>query len=227
MNSPAPRSIACIMDGNRRWARAQGLSAVEGHVAGEKIFRDFVGWVVECGIEHVCVYAFSTENWKREEAEVSALMQLLETVIAKLRSDLSTQSIRVRIVGERSRLSPELQQAIVALEEESAARSYTTTVWIALSYGGRAEIVAAANAAIAAGQPIEEATFSEYLWTAELPNPDLIIRTGGERRLSNFLTWRSVYSELFFTDTLWPAFTKDEFMRIVAAYGTRKRRYGA
>lgn len=215
------------MDGNRRWARAQGLSPVVGHEAGERVFHEVVEWSRESGIEHLCVYAFSTENWKRDAAEVDALMQLLETVIATLRQQLQERPVRVRVIGERARLAPKLQQAIASLEEESEARAYTMTVWIALSYGGRAEIVAAANQAIAAGKPIDEATLATYLWSAELPDPDLIIRTGGERRLSNFLTWRSVYSELFFTDTLWPAFTKDEFMRIVAEYGTRKRRYGA
>lgn len=215
------------MDGNRRWARAQGLSPIAGHEAGEGVFHELVRWTVECQIAHVCVYAFSTENWKRSEEEVAALMQLLETVIAKLRQDLENQPVRVRVIGERSDLSPELQTAIKELETDSAARDYTTTVWVALSYGGRAEIVAATNAAVAAGEQVTEETLAQYMWTAELPDPDLIIRTGGEKRLSNFLTWRAVYSELFFTDTLWPAFTKEEFMRIVAEYGTRKRRYGA
>jgi undecaprenyl diphosphate synthase len=226
MELPVPHSVACIMDGNRRWAKAQGLSPIAGHEAGERVFHQLVGWVVEKNIAHLCVYAFSTENWKRTETEVAALMQLLSTVINKLRHDIDSQPVRVQVVGERSQLPATLQRDIALLEEESMARPYSTTVWVALSYGGRAEIVTAVNQAIAAGQPVDESTFNDFLWTAAMPDPDLVIRTGGEQRLSNFLTWRSVYSELFFTETLWPAFTKEEFMRIVTEYGTRQRRYG-
>jgi undecaprenyl diphosphate synthase len=225
--SEIPKCIAFIMDGNRRYARARGESDVAGHQAGEKTFRQVIDWCQEMGIAHVCTYAFSTENWKRSETEVQSLMSLLSELVAQLHTELQDKPIRVCMVGERSHLNSELMRSIEELERVSASSAYTTTVWIALSYGGRAEIVAGVNHAVMRGVSVSEEEFAAMLWTAEMPDPDLVIRTGGEQRLSNFLTWSSVYSELHFTDTLWPAFTKQEFRRIVEWYGSRARRYGA
>jgi undecaprenyl diphosphate synthase len=214
-----PQCIGFIMDGNRRWATEQGLEPSAGHQAGLKTFESVVAWLQEYQVPHGVFYAFSTENWQRSEAEVTFLLGLMEQALG------TTRSVRLRIVGDRTRFSPELQ-ASIATAEERHTTSATTTVWIALSYGGRAEIVAAANRAIAFGEPVTEETFSNLLMTAGMPDPDIILRTSGVMRLSNFLPWQSVYSELIFVDTYWPAFTKDDFTRMLAQYGERSRRYG-
>lgn len=224
----ATKSLECvgfIMDGNRRWAKEQGLATMVGHQAGEEKFYEVAGWVKETSIPNAVFYAFSTENWLRDTVEVSYLMQLFEVFITKMVVEVHTLQVRVRVIGERSRFSVVLQDLMDQLEAASAPY-LGTTIWVALSYGGRAEIVAACNQAVALGVPVDEHSFENLLSTAGMSDPDLIIRTGGDLRLSNFLPWQSVYSELFFTDTYWPAFTKDEFTRIVAQYADRQRRRG-
>lgn len=216
-----PTCVGFIMDGNRRFAVERNLPTLEGHMAGAETFFMMLRTVSEIGIPHAIFYAFSTENWKRSEIEVEYLMALFSTTLERV------EQVVVRIVGERSRFSPELQAKMTALEESSTRYAGATTVWIALSYGGRAEILSAVNTAIAKGEPVDEATFTSYLWTAGMPDPDIIIRTGGDQRLSNFLPWQSVYSELMFTPTYWPAFTKEEFTRMLAQYGDRQRRFGS
>jgi undecaprenyl diphosphate synthase len=215
-----PTCVGFIMDGNRRWATDQGLPTLSGHLAGAEVFVETVKMVHELAIPHAVFYAFSTENWKRSPEEVEYLMGLFGDMLKRV------ESVVVRIIGDRTRFSPELQANMAALEERSNEYHGGTTIWIALSYGGRAEIVAAVNKAITAGQSVDETSFGELLWTAGMPDPDLIIRTGGEQRLSNFLPWQSVYSELMFTTTYWPAFTKEEFTRMLAQYGERQRRFG-
>lgn len=220
-----PRCVGFIMDGNRRWAKEQSLPTLAGHSAGKDTFYESIAWVQDLQIPHAVYYAFSTENWLREQTEVSYLTDLFLSFITTLLSGINTHKAGVRFIGNRSAFSDELQSKMNELEQQSA--KYTdTTIWVALSYGGRAEIVSAVNKAVVAGVTVTEASFPELLSTADMPDPDLIIRTGGEKRLSNFLPWQSVYSELFFSDTLWPAFTKDEFTRIVAQYGDRQRRRG-
>ncbi len=220
-----PECIGFIMDGNRRWAKEQGLATMVGHQAGEEKFYEVAGWITEMGIPHAVFYAFSTENWLRDTVEVTYLMELFEVFITKMLTEVRTTKVRVRVIGERTRFSQVLQNLMSELEVASA--DYVdTTIWVALSYGGRAEIVAACNRAVVAGVPVDESDFAGLLSTAGMPDPDVIIRTGGDLRLSNFLPWQSVYSELFFTDTYWPAFTKDEFTRIVAQYADRQRRRG-
>lgn len=213
------------MDGNRRWAKAQGLHVLAGHQRGSEVWEEMMREVRDLGIPNAVFYVFSTENWRRSEAEVGHLMDLFKQYLSRLGEKVDEQGVRVRVIGRQKDFSPEMQVQLADLEERSAQYS-DTTIWLALSYGGRSEIVTAVNQAIAAGQPVDETRFEQFLWTADMPDPDLIIRTGGERRLSNFVTWRSVYSELFFTDTYWPAFTKAEFHRILDEYVARERRHG-
>ncbi len=226
-NSHLPACVGFIMDGNRRWATEQGLATFAGHSAGYDNFFTIARAVRELGIKHSVFYAFSTENWHRTKEEVGYLLGLFEKLLAEYAARLKEEQVRVRIIGRRGDFAPELQQQMSDLEHDSERFIDNGTVWIALSYGGRAEIIQAVNAAVAAGTLVDEDSFSELLWTAGMPDPDIIIRTSGEQRVSNFLPWQSVYSEFFFTPTYWPAFTKEEFTRIVAQYAERKRRKGA
>lgn len=213
------------MDGNRRWATVQGLSTLEGHQKGVEVMQDSIEWVKNAGIPHAVYYAFSTENWKRSEEEVSYLMSLFGKEMERQSQD---KNIQIRIIGRRADFSANLQKQMNELEQNSEGYKDTkTTIWIALSYGGRAELVEAINKAIALKEPVSEESFEQLLWTAKMPDPDIIIRTGGEHRLSNFLTWKSVYSELHFIDKHWPALTKDDFEDILIEYDTRERRRGA
>lgn len=217
------------MDGNRRWAKEQGLSTFEGHAKGGEVFADSVTWVSEANIPHVVYYAFSTENWKRSEAEVAYLMELfadwLQTIERKI-NESTGDKVRVRVIGRRSDFSAALQTQMTELEDRTAA-NMGTTAWVALSYGGRVEIVEAVNKAVEKGEPVTEASFEKLLWTADLPDPDVIVRTSGEQRLSNFLTWRSVYSEFIFLEKHWPALTKADLTDILGEYEKRERRRGA
>lgn len=213
------------MDGNRRWATEQGLPSLEGHKAGKRVFMECVRFVRDNAIPHAVFYAFSTENWKRSETEVEYLMELFSSFINEMKDASETEGVRVRFIGQRQDFSDDMQSAMEELEEKSKEYG-TTTIWVALSYGGRAEIVAAANEAIKRRQPVTEQTFEALLWAAELPDPDIIIRTSGEERLSNFLTWKSTYSELYFIDKHWPALTKADFEDILLQYAKRERRKG-
>jgi undecaprenyl diphosphate synthase len=214
------------MDGNRRWAKAQDLATLDGHQKGHDVFLDTVRFVRDEKIPHAVFYAFSTENWKRSKEEVGYLMNLFSSLLARMSEELTEQGVRVRIVGRRQDFSPEIQAYMNELEEKS--QPFTeTTIWIALSYGGRAEIIEAVNAAVRSGSEVDEAAFEALLWTAQLPDPDLIVRTSGEQRLSNFLTWKFVYSELYFIKKHWPALTKSDFDDILTEYAKRQRRQGA
>ena len=220
-----PVCVGFIMDGNRRWAKEQNLPTLIGHQAGEAKFYEVAQWIKDVKIPHAVFYAFSSENWLREKTEVTYLQQLFLAFTNRMIQEVHDWECKIKVFGDLGSFTPELQSAIRELEQKSA--QYTeTTIWVALSYGGRSEIVAACNQAILAGVPVDERSFEGYLKTASMPGPDLIIRTSGEQRLSNFLPWQSVYSELFFTDTYWPAFTKEEFTRIVGQYGDRQRRRG-
>ena len=227
MQQEIPQCVGFIMDGNRRWAKAKGLSSVEGHSKGYEALVGMIDVVHKARIPHMVCYAFSTENWNRSEEEVSYLMNLLERGVLELSNTLGTRSQKtnLRVIGERSRLSLNMQKEILRIESENIPEP-ELTVWLAISYGGRAEIVEAVNHAISQGVPVTEASFNNLLYTNGMPDPDLIIRTSGEYRLSNFLLWQSAYSELFFTETLWPDFGETEFRAIVEAYGTRHRRKG-
>lgn len=228
MQQGRPTCVGFIMDGNRRWARSKGYSTLKGHTEGYRALKALIGVVGELSIPHMVCYAFSTENWNRSQEEVTYLMHLLEQGIRELGEVRRGQkrTTNLCIIGERGRLSPSLQREIARIESENN-RDPELTVWLAISYGGRAELVQAVNRAVEMGVAVTEDSFSALLYTHDMPDPDLIIRTSGEERLSNFLLWQSAYSELFFTSTLWPDFGETEFRAIVDAYGTRHRRTGA
>ncbi len=221
-----PYSIGIIMDGNRRWAKERGLPTLEGHRKGYDKLTEVLDWCREKGIKELTVFAFSTENWNRTEEEVSYLMDLFRTMIVTVERDAVAHDTRLIFVGERSRFSSDIVAAITHAEE-ATAHCASFRFGIALSYGGRAEIMDAIHRIPSDRLTnITEEEFAALLWSHELRDPDLIIRTSGEQRLSGFLTWGSVYSELTFTDTYWPAFTKEEFADILADYASRGRRFG-
>ncbi len=221
-----PASIGIIMDGNRRWARARSLPTSEGHRKGYEKLKDVVAWAKAEGVGTLVVYAFSTENWKRSEEEVGYLMKLLFLAVREIEKEAKEKEIRVRFIGETSKIAPEMADAMRSLERSTATFSSFTLV-VALSYGGRAEIVdAVKRIPDEERSSLTEERFARYLWTSGIPDPDLIIRTGGEERLSNFLPWQSVYSELFFVETLWPDFSREDLRSIIEAYGARERRVG-
>ena len=226
MNKAVPTCVGFILDGNRRWAKEHGLPTLEGHRKGIGKVKDILEWAQEAGVHNVVVYAFSTENWNRSEEEVAYLMDLFEEFSNTWSAEVQKKGGRIRFIGQRERFRDSLQKSMLRAEEETKDGT-KGTLWIALSYGGRAEIVSAAAALIAAGaKEVSEETLRSHMWAHDMPDPDLIIRTGGEQRLSNFLTWESVYSELYFTKTKLPAFTKEEFLSILAEYGSRERRHG-
>ena len=221
----SPRCVGIILDGNRRWAKERGLPTAEGHRQGAKSTDVIALAARDLGIEHLALYAFSTENWKRSGEEVSYLMELFEEAIRDHFSRLTEEGIRVRFVGQLERFSDTLRTLMREVEAKNPAE-LKMTLWVCLSYGGQAEIVEAARALATAGEEITEESLAQHLWTAQMPDPDLIIRTGGEHRLSNFLLWKSAYSELFFPGALWPAFTKVDLENILEEYATRERRLG-
>jgi undecaprenyl diphosphate synthase len=226
MQKEIPSCVGFIMDGNRRWANREVKQSFEGHLKGYEVLKEMIRLVHRAGIPHMVCYAFSTENWKRAEKEVHFLTQLMQKGLASLESDTEARTINYRIIGEIQKLPEGVQQEIANVERGNHEGA-ELTVWIALSYGGRAEIVEAANKAIQTGTAVTEETFAALLSTNGMPDPDLIIRTSGEKRISNFLLWQSAYSEFVFTDTLWPDFGEAEFQRIVEEYGTRDRRKGS
>lgn len=215
------------MDGNRRFAREKGLPSVEGHRRGYSKFKEVLSWTKEAGIRNVIVYVLSIENWKRSKEEVSYLLELMRTMLKKELKEVSKEKTRLIFAGDLSRFPEDIQQLIAQAHEKTA--DYTDyTLVVAASYGGRAEILSTVNKLIAKGtnKPVSEEDFEKELWTAGVPDPDLIIRTGGVERLSNFLPWQAVYSELFFTKTYWPDFNREEFESILKKYSLRERRHG-
>lgn len=220
-----PRHVAVIMDGNGRWARKRALPRKVGHRAGVKTMLSIVRHAFETGIEYVTVYAFSTENRFRPKDEVDSLMALIRRNFATTFRELVDGGIRVIILGERSYFPADIEELIGKLERDSAAGT-KGTLMVALNYGSRDELVRAVNAAVKGGITVDEEKLSALLYTAGAPDPDLIIRTGGEKRLSNFLLYQAAYSELFFTDTLWPDFSPAEFDGIIEEFSHRTRRFG-
>ena len=225
-----PRCVGVIIDGNRRFANERGVSPAQGHQEGAKRLNEFVHWAYDAGVEYVITYAFSTENWKRGDKEVAHLMDLLREFLRDNIVEAIKEGVRLRIIGQRERFAEDIQELFRDAEEKTRHGGRGALVF-ALSYGGRAEILDAVKRAAdekskADIENMTEEDFSEYLWTKDIPDPDMIIRTGGEQRLSNFLLWQSVYSELFFTDTYWPAFTKEEFHTMLDEFSRRERRNG-
>ena len=220
-----PHCIGVILDGNRRWAVREGLPKLEGHRRGYERMIDCTRWVRDRGIKHLVAYAFSTENWNRDPAEVAYLMDLFRALAGEDLRELAKEGVKVRFIGALERLAPDLQELIREVESQSM-NNEAVTLWVCLSYGGRAEITAAAAAVTEAGEPITEEALRSHLWSADMPDPDLIIRTGGAQRLSNFLLWQAAYSELFFIDPFWPDFSEVLLDGILAEYAERERRMG-
>ncbi|MEX2649165.1 MAG: isoprenyl transferase [Alphaproteobacteria bacterium] len=227
-----PRHVAIIMDGNGRWARARGLPRVAGHRQGAESVRRAVVSCLELGIDYLTIFAFSSENWKRPEREIDDLMGLLRLYLRNEIGELARRGVRMRFIGDRDGLSPDIR-ALLDEAESSTERNGALTLTIALNYGSRQEIVRAVRrlaADVAAGRiapaEVSEETFGRYLDTRDLPDPDLLIRTSGEQRLSNFLLWQSAYTELVYLPTLWPDFRKGDLEQAVAEYHRRERRYG-
>ncbi len=227
-----PRHVAIIMDGNGRWARKKILNRVKGHEKGAETVRMVVRATRELKIPFLTLYAFSTENWQRPKAEVIALMALLKKFLNDERAEMEDNDIRLNVIGQRQRLPQDVQDAMARTMEatENGARM---TLNLALSYGGREEIIMgvkdlAQKVADKSLNPddIDETVIAQSLYTADMPDPDIMIRTSGEMRISNFLLWQLAYSEFAFTNTLWPDFSKEEYLSILADYGTRERRFG-
>ena len=228
-----PRHVAIIMDGNGRWAAKRGLPRSAGHAAGAETFRRVATYCKEIGIEFLTVYAFSTENWKRPPDEIGTIMELLEKYLREALEKMERDRVKMRFFGDVSILSEELRELICETERVSQ-RFEGVQVNICLNYGGRDEILRAAGryaadvaeGRIPAGSQPDEEVFSQYMFSSGIPDPDLIIRPSGEMRMSNFLLWQSAYSELYFTDVLWPDFSERELDRAIATYQNRDRRYG-
>ena len=225
-----PRHIAVIMDGNGRWAQRRGLPRTAGHAAGAETFRRVASYCKGLGLEYLTVYAFSTENWKRPPEEVDTIMALLEKYLLESIEKMERDGIRLRILGDTGILSPRLRE-LIARTDEITAHIEGFQANVCLNYGGRDEILRAARlwadeVLAGAENTPDEKRFSSLLWTGGLPDPDLLIRTGGELRLSNFLLWQCAYAEFYFTDTLWPDFDSAEVDRAIAAFQKRQRRFG-
>ncbi len=222
---PLPRHVAIIMDGNGRWAQARGLPRVAGHREGAAAVRSVTRAARRLGLEALTLYAFSMQNWSRPADEVEALMLLLVEFLEKEQQELVDNAIRLNAIGDLARLPPRVGERLAAVRRATAG-GQAMTLTLALSYGGREELVHAAQVAAASGRPIDEAALAAGLWTAGLPELDLLVRTSGERRISNFLLWQAAYAELYFTDTHWPAFDERELLLAVADYQGRERRFG-
>ncbi|MBP3474480.1 MAG: isoprenyl transferase [Alistipes sp.] len=231
-NKKIPQHVAIIMDGNGRWAKQRGKDRSEGHFAGMMALRDTVKAAAEMGVKYLTVYAFSTENWGRPQAEVEALMQLVCKGVEMNTPELRERGVRVEVIGARERFSSEVNAALDRIISSTASGQRMTLV-LALNYSSRSELTAAvqrlarrvAEGEIRAEQ-IDEQMISQSLYTASMPDPDLIIRTSGECRLSNFLMWQASYAEFYFTPTLWPDFGEEQLREALEAFGARDRRYG-
>jgi undecaprenyl diphosphate synthase len=223
-----PASVAIIMDGNSRWAAARGLSVEDGHREGTRALRRTVEAAIDLNIRSLAVYAFSTENWLRPPSEVDALMEIFAETIRRELPDLAEQGVRSRFIGRRDRVSEALRDQMAELEDETASRD-RLDLWIAFDYGGRAELADAAKRIAASEltpEEIDEDVFAAHLYAAEMPEPDLVVRTSGEQRVSNFLLWQVAYSEFVFTETLWPDFGADDLRAAVQEFAGRRRRFG-
>lgn len=228
-----PRHVAIIMDGNGRWARKRHLPRQAGHVAGVSAVRDVVRAATDIGLQNLTLYAFSSENWKRPATEVGALMGLFRLYFRNDLEDLVTRGVRVRVIGNRERVADDIRQMIEDMEK-STVDNTGLNLTFAFDYGGQEEIVAATRELARAAkegrldpETITPELFATRLFTSALPEPDLVIRTSGERRLSNFLLWQSAYAELMFVETLWPDFTPEKFLEAIGQFAQRERRFGS
>ena len=223
-----PVHVAIIMDGNGRWAQKRGLPRLDGHRVGVDSIQKILKTLSQKGVQYVTLYAFSTENWNRPEEEVTGILEILQYALRVQTEALHENNVRIVHIGKQDRLSPQLREE-VAHSEELTRENSGITLNVAFDYGGRDEILAAVKKIIRDGIPedqVDEALFQSYLFTGHSPDPDLIIRTGGEMRISNFLLWQSAYSEYYHTHTLWPDLESDELERVLEDYSTRQRRFG-
>ncbi|MDP4110184.1 MAG: isoprenyl transferase [Bacillota bacterium] len=228
-----PEHIAIIMDGNGRWAKSRGLPRQAGHAAGCEAFRRIGTYCRDIGVKYLTVYAFSTENWKRPEEEVSTIMSLFKQYMNEAVEKMVRDNIAIHVLGDTSKLSPELLELVGRMEELSKSIKNGLTAYLCINYGGRADILQAASKiagdvenGLLKAKDINEKLFSDYLYTSGMPDPDLIIRPGAEMRISNFLLWQSAYSEFYFTDVLWPDFNVNELNRAINSFQKRSRRFG-
>jgi undecaprenyl diphosphate synthase len=228
-----PCHVAIIMDGNGRWAASRRLPKIAGHREGARAVRRTIEAAIRSGVAWLAIYAFSSENWRRPTGEVLDLTGLLRHYLRSEIAELKANGVRLRVIGDRARFDPDIQRDLAAAESDTAANT-RLNLTVALSYGARAEIAAAARAMAEAAQAgrldpalIDEDAFAGYLSTARMPDPDLVIRTSGEQRMSNFLLWQAAYAELVFLDVLWPDFGPEHFAAALTAYGRRERRFGA
>ena len=227
MKLKVPKHLAVIMDGNGRWAQARGLPRVSGHYEGVKRAEELLDACMDWGIECLTLFTFSTENWKRPKEEIWSLFNLFESYMESKKEEFIKREIRIRFIGRRDRLPRSLVKIMEEVEKltENLNR---IQVCLAVDYGGRDDIVRAVNKALKAGlQSVDESSFALLLDTANIPEPDLLIRTAGEKRISNFLLWNLAYTELYFTDVYWPDFTKEELLKAIEDYSRRKRKFGA
>jgi len=220
-----PVHVGIIMDGNGRWAKKRGLPRIEGHKKGAEVAEKIISFAKELGIKYITLYAFSTENWKRPKEEVNFLFTLMYQYILTKLEKLLTNDIRFKVIGRIDELPDFLKEGFRDIERKTAHCSSMTAVF-AVNYGGRQEIVDAVKKIVEKGEPVTEEAIAKNLYFPELPDVDLIIRTSGEMRISNFLLWRASYAELWFTKTLWPDFTEEEFLEAIKDYSKRERRFG-
>ncbi len=228
MPQTLPNHVAIIMDGNGRWAASQGMSRSEGHRAGTENLRRIIEAFIRSGVRYLTLFAFSTENWRRPDSEIQALLEIVDEVIRAEVDELHREDIRLRHIGRLDRLPPELRRSICDSIELTKHNS-RMTLCVAFDYGGRAEIIDAVRSMIAddvKAEDVSEELLRKYMYTNEMPDPDLIIRTSGEQRLSNFLIWQAAYAEYYTTDVYWPDFDEKEVDKALKAFGARKRRFG-
>jgi undecaprenyl diphosphate synthase len=227
--SRLPAHVACVMDGNGRWAQRRGLKRTDGHAAGEEALFDAVDGALDLGLEWLTVYAFSTENWRRPQDEVRFLMNFNESILVRRRDELHERGVRMRFIGRRDWRVPKRLLRRIEETEALTEGNRTMTFTMAFNYGGRAEIVDAVRKIIAEGvaaNKVDERTIARHLYAPDMPDPDLMIRTSGEFRTSNYLLWQLAYSELVFTDVLWPDFRREHLVEAIAEFQRRNRRFG-
>jgi len=226
MNLRIPRHVAIIMDGNGRWAKGKGLPRIAGHYKGAQVAESIIEFALELGVKHLTLFAFSTENWNRPKEEVEALFSLMAEYLNSKKEKLYKLNIKVRFIGRRDRLNKELVSLMEEIERNSKDNK-SLELNLAVDYGGRDDIIRAVNKIIKDGlKEVSEEVFSQYLDLKCSPDPDLLIRTAGEKRISNFLLWNLAYTEFYFTDTLWPDFSREEFLKAIEDFSRRKRKFG-
>ena len=226
-NSAPLNHVAIIMDGNARWAKSQGLIRAQGHQRGAAVIKDLLSYAIDLDIKYLTLYAFSSENWHRSNEEVKTLLKILQYYLTKELNSLAEAGIRLKIIGNFTKLSKNLQEQIACAVEQTKNND-KITLCIAFSYGGRQEIVDACSKILALESklPIDEDIFSQYLYETTMPNVDILIRTGGMQRISNFLLWQIAYAEIFFIDKYWPEFNKEDLIKVLAEYRDRIRNFG-